>query len=189
MIKKSRIFVCLLTIAAMVAVSLPAAASEKKASGTVSVSFKSFAIGIGTQWGKGVLNFRGVDYPFKVSGFSVVDVGFTSIDATGTVYNLNIASDFAGTYTAGAVGIAVGGGAGAATLENQNGLKPFDAEGSFKDIGLKLKARYMLWREWNIQATAGYTRLLGDAADSPIVEDHGDANQYSGGIIFIYTFD
>ena len=70
-----------------------------------------------------------------------------------------------------------------------SGLKPFDAEGGFKDIGLKLKARYMLWREWNIQATAGYTRLLGDAADSPIVEDHGDANQYSGGIIFIYTFD
>jgi OOP family OmpA-OmpF porin len=80
------------------------------------------AIGIGGQWGKGVLNFQGVQYPFKISGFSVIDVGFTSIDATGAVYNLNKASDFAGTYTAGAAGIAVGGGAGAATMKNQNGV-------------------------------------------------------------------
>lgn len=122
MMQKSRIFVCLLIIAAFVVVSLPAAGSEKEPSGTVSIKYTAVAIGIGVQWGKGVLHFRGVDFPFKISGLSVADVGITSIEATGEVYNLKAAADFAGNYAAAEAGAAVGGGAGVATLENQNGV-------------------------------------------------------------------
>ena len=106
MIQKSRIFVCFLIITAFVFVSLPAAGAEKKPSGTVSIKFTSVAIGIGFQWGKGVLHFRGVDFPFKVSGLSVADVGYTSIEATGKVYNLSRAADFAGGFSAAGAGVA-----------------------------------------------------------------------------------
>ena len=108
MIQKSRIFVCFLIIAAFVLVSLPAAGSEKKPSGTVSIKFTSVAIGIGFQWGKGVLLFRGIDFTFKVSGLNVADVGITSIEATGKVYNLSRAADFAGGFSAAAAGVSVG---------------------------------------------------------------------------------
>ena len=122
MMQKSRIFVCLLVIAAFLFVSSAAWGSEKKASGTVSLKFTAVAIGIGIQWGKGVLNFQGVKYPFKISGVSVVDIGITSVDAVGTVYNLNAVSDFAGSYGAGAASAAVGAGGGVASLENDKGV-------------------------------------------------------------------
>jgi len=122
MMKKSRIYVCLLIIAAFVFVTLPAAGSEKKPSGTVAIKYTAVAIGIGIQWGKGVLRFRGVDFPFKISGLNVADVGITSIDATGKVYNLKAEGDFPGTFSTTAAGVSVGGGAGVAALENQNGV-------------------------------------------------------------------
>ncbi len=33
-----------------------------------------------------------------------------------------------------------------------------------------------------------YKHLLGDAEDSPVVDDEGDANQFSGGILVFYKF-
>jgi MipA family protein len=33
-----------------------------------------------------------------------------------------------------------------------------------------------------------HARLLGDAADSPIVDDVGDANQFCGGALINYQF-
>ena len=33
-----------------------------------------------------------------------------------------------------------------------------------------------------------YKRLLGDAKDSPVVDDEGDANQFSGGGLVFYRF-
>jgi len=40
----------------------------------------------------------------------------------GKVYNLKKVSDLVGTFTAAEAGIAVGGGAGATTMKNQNGV-------------------------------------------------------------------
>jgi outer membrane protein len=41
---------------------------------------------------------------------------------------------------------------------------------------------------WSVTALASYTRLLDDAADSPIVDDAGDANQFFGGALINYRF-
>jgi outer membrane protein len=35
---------------------------------------------------------------------------------------------------------------------------------------------------------ASYKRLLGDAEDSPVVNDEGDENQLMGGVLVTYTF-
>jgi len=99
-----------------------AVASGDEPSGTITLSSKSVAIGIGVQWGDGVLKFKGKEYKFEVNGLSIIDVGVSSITATGHVYHLNNVSDFTGTYVAAEVGIALGAGGGAQIMKNQNGV-------------------------------------------------------------------
>jgi len=97
-------------------------ASAEEASGTVSIETKSVAVGVGYAWGEGVLHFNGKDYPFKVKGLSVVDVGMSTISAAGNVYHLNDAKDFPGTFAAVEAGGALGGGAGTQAMKNQQGV-------------------------------------------------------------------
>ena len=91
--------------------------------GTVSLESKSIAIGIGVSWGDGVLVYRGNRYPFTLDGLSVVDLGVSSVTATGNVANLKSLADFSGNYVQAGAGAVVGGGAGAAVLRNQNGVE------------------------------------------------------------------
>ncbi len=97
-------------------------AQEEKPDATLKLSKGQVAVGIGWSWGEGVLTFKGKRYPFKVEGLSVVDVGITKATAVGKVYHLNKLSDFNGTYTAAAAEATIGGGAGASTMKNQNGV-------------------------------------------------------------------
>jgi hypothetical protein len=101
---------------------LALAADEKKPDATLKLSEGQVALGIGWSWGKGVLTYKGKDYPFKVEGLSVGDVGVTKADAVGNVYNLKKRSDFNGTYTSAAAQGTLGGGAGVSTMKNQNGV-------------------------------------------------------------------
>jgi hypothetical protein len=91
--------------------------------GTVALESKSIAAGIGVTWGDGNLSYRGQVYPFTVKGLSVVDVGIAKVSARGDVDDLKTLKDFEGTYTLVKSGAAVAGGAGAAALQNQNGVK------------------------------------------------------------------
>ena len=97
--------------------------AEDKPSGTIEISSKTIAIGIGVTWGHGTLKFEGKEYKFKVNGLSVIDLGIASVSAAGEVYNLKSVSDFAGTYSGGEAAAALAGGAGTATLKNQNDVK------------------------------------------------------------------
>ena len=97
--------------------------AEDKPSGTIEISSKTIAIGIGVSWGHGTLKFEGKEYKFKVNGLSVIDLGIASVSAAGEVYNLKSVSDFAGTYSGGEAAAALAGGAGTATLKNQNDVK------------------------------------------------------------------
>jgi len=97
--------------------------ADEKPSGTIEISSKTIAIGIGVNWGHGTLKFKGKEYKFKTNGLSVVDLGIASVSAAGEVFNLKSVSDFAGTYTGGEAAAALAGGAGTATLKNQNGVK------------------------------------------------------------------
>ncbi len=111
-------------------------ASADEPSATVTIESTSVAIGIGVQWGHGTLKFQGKEYKFSVNGLSVIDLGVSSISATGKVYNLKKLSDFAGTYTAAEAGIAVGAGVGAASMRNQNGV---DMNLTSTKTGIKFK--------------------------------------------------
>jgi hypothetical protein len=99
------------------------AAEEKTPDATIKLHAGSVAAGIGISWGSGTLTYKGKDYPIDVRGLSVGDVGATSIEASGSVYNLKKIDDFSGNYTAAGTGLTVAGGAGVATMKNQNGVQ------------------------------------------------------------------
>ena len=116
------LFQVFVVLAAVVFFTSSAMASDAKPSGTVSIESKSVALGIGVQWGDGVLKYEGKEYTFKVNGLSVVDIGVSTISAAGEVYHLGKIEDFEGTFKSAEAGIAVGGGAGAVAMKNQNGV-------------------------------------------------------------------
>jgi outer membrane protein len=70
----------------------------------------------------------------------------------------------------------------------RSGLKTYDADAGLKDVGLNLLASYKPWEHWGFMGLAGYKRLLNDAADSPVVDDEGDKNQFSVGALVFYKF-
>ncbi|MBP1749555.1 MAG: hypothetical protein H6Q52_2094 [Deltaproteobacteria bacterium] len=97
-------------------------AGEKTPDATLTLTQGQVAAGIGFNWGKGVLTYQGKEYPFKVKGLSVIDIGITKASASGKVYGLKKLEDFNGTYSGGAAQGTVAGGVGATRLKNQNGV-------------------------------------------------------------------
>jgi hypothetical protein len=88
------------------------------------ISFKIVKAGfvVGGSGGSGTLTFHGKRYPVSIGGISY---GFTfGVSETrfhGTVSNIRRASDVAGVYAQAGAGAALGGGAQAIVLTNQNG--------------------------------------------------------------------
>ncbi|HWT12360.1 MAG TPA: MipA/OmpV family protein [Allosphingosinicella sp.] len=75
------------------------------------------------------------------------------------------------------------------TVAAATGLPAFDADGGFHAVGVMAGLTYMLGGNWGVQAFAGYDRLVGDAADSPIVRRFGSRGQFSAGLGLFYSFD
>lgn len=69
-----------------------------------------------------------------------------------------------------------------------SGLDTFEADGGFYRAGLSLGATYSFTETWGVTGLISYNRLIGDAADSPIVDDEGDADQLFGGVGVLYKF-
>ena len=99
-----------------------AAAKVPLPSGTLSISTTSIAVGIGVNWGHGVLTTRGKRYTFELQGLEVGSIGVSNVQATGQVYHLGKVEDFEGVYVAVGADAAIGGGAGLLTMRNQNGV-------------------------------------------------------------------
>jgi hypothetical protein len=93
-------------------------------SGYVWYSGGSVAVGIGYTWGHGTL-YNSKDqkqYPFKLSGVSIADVGGAGINAEGEVYNLASPADLAGNYSAVTAGMTIIEGGSVAYLKNEKGV-------------------------------------------------------------------
>ena len=70
----------------------------------------------------------------------------------------------------------------------RTGLSKYQADSDFKDIGFGVTGHYMFNQAWGLLANVNYTRMLGDAEDSPLVDDVGDENQFSGVVAVTYAF-
>ena len=79
-------------------------AAEPAPSGTVKLTSKAVAVGIGVTWGDGTLTFGGKPYAFSVDGLSVADLGVSDVTTSGEVFNLKNVADFSGNYAAGESG-------------------------------------------------------------------------------------
>ena len=99
-----------------------AAEEKKKPDATVKMTGKSLSAGVGYSWGSGVLTYKGTDYPFSVSGLSAGNIGASSAELSGQVYDLKSVEDFNGNYTSAGAGATVAGGGGAMAMQNQNGV-------------------------------------------------------------------
>lgn len=73
----------------------------------------------------------------------------------------------------------------AQSLASLTGLPVYDAGAGIKDVFFGLNAEIPLHQDWTLRLTGRYTHLVGDAADSPIVESE---SQFSGGIGLTYRF-
>ena len=116
-------------------------AQEKKKTpdATLKLTEGTVAVGIGFSWGKGTLSYKGKDYPVKVEGLSVGEVGVNRASATGSVYNLKNLADFNGNFVAGGAEATVGGGAGITAMKNQNGVT-IELKSTTQGASLKLAA-------------------------------------------------
>ncbi|HJY80172.1 MAG TPA: hypothetical protein VKK81_03705 [Candidatus Binatia bacterium] len=95
-----------------------AAAEDTPPSGMVSITATSVAVGVGVQWGEGMLTFAGHQYPFSLQGLQVLGLGYSQVTATGTVYGLQNVKEFEGVYVAAAAGAAAGSGPASVVMQN-----------------------------------------------------------------------
>ncbi|AOX20460.1 hypothetical protein [Kozakia baliensis] len=91
--------------------------------GRITLTAKSADVGIGYTWGDGTLTYGHRTYHFKVSGGNIAAVGYSKLEATGTVYNLKNLHDFDGGYGALSGDATLDRGIGGAVLSNSNGVK------------------------------------------------------------------
>jgi hypothetical protein len=89
---------------------------------TVKLQSRSVAFGAGVSSGDGVISYQGKDYPFTISGLSLLDIGVSNVSATGRVYFLKNISDFSGNYFATQATFALAGGGGELVMANGNGV-------------------------------------------------------------------
>ena len=66
-----------------------------------------------------------------------------------------------------------------------SGHARYKPESGFKSVDLEAGVIWLLAENWAVNARVGYSQLLGDARDSPIVRDAG---RLSGGLFLSYRF-
>ncbi len=66
-----------------------------------------------------------------------------------------------------------------------SGLARYTPDAGFKDVSAGLTAAIDLSDRWTLLLTGRYTHLIGDAADSPVVESE---SQFFGGLGLAYKF-
>lgn len=70
-----------------------------------------------------------------------------------------------------------------------SGLPMYDARGGAHSVGFGSQISYRINPQWEVHAYVEYEKLLGDAADSPLVKLRGSSNQTTVGIGASYSFD
>jgi MipA family protein len=70
-----------------------------------------------------------------------------------------------------------------------SGLPTFNAKGGAHSTGAGTQVRYQINPQWEAHSYVEYSRLLGDAALSPLVTLRGSPNQAIAGVGVSYSFD
>ena len=121
---RTRIFRTLMSGAMLGLVGLASFSTTSRAeTGAVRVVFTKAGFIVGVGGGRGILTFRGHDYPFSVSGMSLgATIGGSTNKMIGRALNIRAPGDIAGSYSTIGAGGALAGGAGGVQLQNANGV-------------------------------------------------------------------
>jgi MipA family protein len=76
-----------------------------------------------------------------------------------------------------------------ATQSALSGLPAFDAKGGLHSVGAGAQLRYRWTPQWEVRGYVEYSRLLGDAASSPLVTERGSPDQFTFSLGVSYSFD
>ena len=110
----------IIALAALAGLSLSTAANAD--TGSIRFSVLKAGLVVGGSGGSGSMTFKGRTYPISIGGLSYgFTFGASQTEFRGRVTNIRRAQDVAGVYAAAGAGAAVGGGAQAIVLTNQNG--------------------------------------------------------------------
>jgi len=116
---RSALRAAVIALTALFGAGLTAAHAD---SGSVSIRIVKAGFVVGGSAGSGVLHFHGHNYPLSVGGLSYgFTFGASETRFHGRVTNIRRPGDIAGVYAQGGAGAAVGRGAQAVVLTNQNG--------------------------------------------------------------------
>jgi outer membrane protein len=111
-----------------------------------------------------------------------LDAAYTVFQAAPVALGVNVTSTWAtGAYMRSYFGVSPGQSAA-------SGLPVFAPGSGFKDVGVELSANYVFASQWALVSNVGYKRLMGDAADSPLVRMRGSANQMAFQAFVVYSF-
>jgi hypothetical protein len=112
----------LLAITVLIGASNIALSPAQADSGRIQFAVVKAGLVIGGSGGSGTLTFKGRRYPLSIGGISYgFTFGVSQIDFRGSVSNIRRPQDVEGVYAAGSAGAALGRGAQAIVLTNQNG--------------------------------------------------------------------
>jgi outer membrane scaffolding protein for murein synthesis (MipA/OmpV family) len=70
----------------------------------------------------------------------------------------------------------------------RSGLSQFSAGSDLRDVRIPVMAIYSLSPNWHLSGGLIYSRLLGDASDSPVVDDRGSSDQLYAGLGVAYAW-
>jgi len=69
-----------------------------------------------------------------------------------------------------------------------SGLSAFNADAGLRDVRVPLMAIFSFNEHWHASGGVVYSRLLGDAADSPVVDQRGSKDQLFAGVGLAYAW-
>jgi outer membrane protein len=70
----------------------------------------------------------------------------------------------------------------------RSGLPEFSASSGMRDVRIPMMAIYSLSPKWHIAGGLIYSRLVGDASDSPVVDERGSRDQLFAGLGVAYAW-
>jgi hypothetical protein len=113
-----------LTWVALLSLIIPVTPSLAQASGHVRLKILKVSLLVGGGAGRGVLTYRGREYPFRVSGLSLgMAAGASASRLEGWASGIRQVGDFSGTYSSVGAGGSFIGGFGGVQLGNEKGVR------------------------------------------------------------------
>ena len=69
-----------------------------------------------------------------------------------------------------------------------SGLDNYDADADFKHVAANFGLNWAFTDHWGLDFLAQYKLMVGDADDSPVIDDEGEEHQFFGGIVISYSW-